>query len=202
LPEGASAQRQHDRARHDCALHVTSVESDVEHSRFKALDPGGIWKPKMLSPTARRRPVEQIGLAAPRLPATGSRKAPLWRRPAPDQRRKGMRNGMYRRALFASFVVWAGAAAGVHAETTLCTDVATLAAAPPYVIAAHGVYCLKADVMYTAPFGAAITIATNNVVLDLNAHKIGGGGAKPSGGGRRGVAGNQRNRSGHTRQTC
>jgi hypothetical protein len=69
----------------------------------------------------------------------------------------------------------AGTATAVHAETTQCTDVASLAAAPPYKITAQGVYCLQADISFAAVSGAAITIDANNVVLDLNDHKIGGG---------------------------
>ena len=68
-------------------------------------------------------------------------------------------------------------AASAGAETTQCTDVASLAAGPPYVITAQGVYCLNADVVFSAVSGAAITVDSNNVVLDLNGHKIGGGGA-------------------------
>src|SRR5262245_44875205 len=68
-------------------------------------------------------------------------------------------------------------AASAGAETTQCTDVASLAGAPPYKITAQGVYCLNADIAFSAVSGAAITIDSNNVVLDLNSHKIGGGGA-------------------------
>jgi hypothetical protein len=74
----------------------------------------------------------------------------------------------------------AGAAVPVHTETVNCTDVATLAVAPPYTISAEGVYCLKADIAFAGTSGAAITIESNNVVLDLNGHKIGGGPAGPA----------------------
>src|SRR6185436_6710359 len=71
----------------------------------------------------------------------------------------------------------AGAVVPVQAETVNCIDVASLAAAPPYPITVPGVYCLQSDVNFTSTSpGAAIFIDSNNVVLDLNGHKIGGGG--------------------------
>jgi hypothetical protein len=56
------------------------------------------------------------------------------------------------------------------AETTDCTNITSL----PAVITTQGVYCLKQDLSTAINSGAAITIATNNVVLDCNDWKIGG----------------------------
>lgn len=57
------------------------------------------------------------------------------------------------------------------AETTLCTEIWTL----PAVIATEGVYCLKQNLTSTAahdaaasPLEGAISIQSNNVVIDLN----------------------------------
>ena len=64
-------------------------------------------------------------------------------------------------------LAWLPAAA--LAETTLCTVIATL----PATIATPGVYCLQSDFSYNSLSVPAITIAANNVTLDLNAHRIG-----------------------------
>ncbi len=55
------------------------------------------------------------------------------------------------------------------AETTVCTEITSL----PYTISTQGVYCLKANFEVNMVAGNAIEIATNNVVIDLNGHKIG-----------------------------
>ena len=55
------------------------------------------------------------------------------------------------------------------AETTLCTVISAL----PATISAPGVYCLESDFSYNSVGTPAITIAANNVTLDLNAHRIG-----------------------------
>jgi hypothetical protein len=57
----------------------------------------------------------------------------------------------------------------VQAENEYCTEILTL----PYVINTQGVYCLKGHLKGTLTSGAAITIERNNVVIDLNGHKIG-----------------------------
>ncbi len=67
-------------------------------------------------------------------------------------------------ALVAAF--WMSTAA---AETTVCTEIATL----PYAINTQGVYCLNANLETNLASGEAITISVNNVVIDLNGHKIG-----------------------------
>ena len=56
------------------------------------------------------------------------------------------------------------------AETTVCTAITAL----PYTISAQGVYCLNSDLTTGIPSGAAITINTNNVTIDLNGRKLGG----------------------------
>jgi hypothetical protein len=49
----------------------------------------------------------------------------------------------------------------------------------PFTIAAQGRYCLMRNVATSQPSGAAITIASDFVVLDLGGFKVGGGGAGP-----------------------
>ena len=56
------------------------------------------------------------------------------------------------------------------AETTNCTAITTL----PYTISAQGIYCLNSDLTTGITTGNAITIATNNVTIDLNGRKLGG----------------------------
>src|SRR5450759_2310807 len=60
--------------------------------------------------------------------------------------------------------------APAQAETVNCTAITTL----PYIISTQGVYCLTGELSTGITTGNAITIATNNVVLDLNGFKIGG----------------------------
>ncbi len=50
------------------------------------------------------------------------------------------------------------------------------------LITQQGVWCLMTDVTTEASFtsGNAITIATNNVILNLNGHKVGGLAAGPT----------------------
>ena len=57
-----------------------------------------------------------------------------------------------------------------QAETTECTVITSL----PYAINTQGIYCLKGNLESNMTSGNAITINTNNVVLDLNGYKIGG----------------------------
>jgi len=66
---------------------------------------------------------------------------------------------------FAVFV-----AASAQAETTTCTAITSL----PKVITAPGVYCLTGDLTTSMTSGKAIEIQANNVVLDLNGHRLGG----------------------------
>lgn len=58
----------------------------------------------------------------------------------------------------------------VHAETVNCTAITTL----PYIISTQGVYCLTGHLSTGITTGNAITINTNNVVLDVNGFKLGG----------------------------
>jgi hypothetical protein len=60
-------------------------------------------------------------------------------------------------------------AVAAEAETTNCTAITTL----PYTISVQGIYCLTSDLSTGITSGGAITIATNNVVLDLNGFKLG-----------------------------
>ncbi len=55
------------------------------------------------------------------------------------------------------------------AETTVCTEITTA----PYTINTQGVYCLNANLETNLASGAALFISVNNVVIDLNGHKIG-----------------------------
>jgi len=58
----------------------------------------------------------------------------------------------------------------VRAETIDCTAITSL----PYVIATQGVYCFTGNMSTSMTAGNAITINTNNVVIDLNGYKLGG----------------------------
>lgn len=57
------------------------------------------------------------------------------------------------------------------AETTNCTPIQSL----PHVISAPGVYCLNSDLTTSISSGNAITINANNVTIDLNGWRLGGG---------------------------
>ena len=63
-----------------------------------------------------------------------------------------------------------GGAATASAETLNCTPITTL----PFTITVKGVYCLTGDLNTSVASGNALEIAANNVVLDLNGHKIAG----------------------------
>lgn len=58
----------------------------------------------------------------------------------------------------------------LQAETTQCTVINTI----PYVINTQGVYCFKQHLATDITSGNAITINTNNVVIDMNGFKLGG----------------------------
>ena len=60
-----------------------------------------------------------------------------------------------------------------RAETTPCTAITSL----PAVITVQGVYCFTADLTTAQLSGSAIDIQTNNVTIDLNGHRLGGGAA-------------------------
>jgi len=47
----------------------------------------------------------------------------------------------------------------------------------PYTISTPGIYCLNANLETDMTTGTAITINVNNVVIDLNSRKLGGGSA-------------------------
>jgi hypothetical protein len=66
----------------------------------------------------------------------------------------------------------------VQAETTNCTPITT--SMLPYTINTQGIYCLTGNLETNMTTGAAITVATNNVVIDLNGFKVGGLWAGPS----------------------
>ena len=68
--------------------------------------------------------------------------------------------------IFAALVFTAPA----HAETIDCTAITTL----PSIITTQGVYCLTGNLGTAMTSGHAITINTNNVVLDLNGFKLAG----------------------------
>ena len=64
-------------------------------------------------------------------------------------------------------------AGSAGAETTICTVISSL----PFTISAQGSYCLDRNLSTGITTGAAITITTDFVVLDLNGFKVGGGAA-------------------------
>lgn len=63
----------------------------------------------------------------------------------------------------------AALAGPARAETTLCTPITSL----PTAITIQGSYCLTQEFSVNLATGNAIEIQTNNVVIDLNGHKIG-----------------------------
>jgi hypothetical protein len=74
-----------------------------------------------------------------------------------------------------------------QAETTNCTAITSL----PITITTQGIYCLTSDLSTGMTVGNAIEIATSNVVIDLNGHKLGGL-AAGTGTGARGIFAYQR----------
>ena len=62
-----------------------------------------------------------------------------------------------------------------RAETVNCTAITAL----PAVITVQGVYCFTGDLSTAMTVGDAISIQTNNVILDLNGFKLGGLAAGP-----------------------
>ena len=58
----------------------------------------------------------------------------------------------------------------VQAETIDCTAITSL----PYTINTQGVYCLTGNLSTSIASGNAITIDTNNVIIDMNGYKLGG----------------------------
>jgi len=60
-----------------------------------------------------------------------------------------------------------------QAETTTCTAISSV----PYTISTPGIYCLTGNLETAMTSGNAITINVNNVVIDLNSRKLGGGSA-------------------------
>ena len=76
-----------------------------------------------------------------------------------------------RSLLTASVILITPWAQPLGAETTSCTVIDAL----PYTISASGVYCLTADFDVNLNAGAAITIDSSHVVLDMNGHKVANG---------------------------
>lgn len=67
------------------------------------------------------------------------------------------------------------ATAPALAETTLCTEITSL----PATITVQGTYCLHKHLSTALATGNAIEVATNNVTIDCNDHKVGGLAAGP-----------------------
>ena len=61
--------------------------------------------------------------------------------------------------------------APAHAETVGCTPIPSL----PAVITVPGVYCFTGDLITAQVSGNAIEIQANQVIIDLNGHRLGGG---------------------------
>jgi hypothetical protein len=80
-----------------------------------------------------------------------------------------MKNHLLTPFLFTLFVLVL-LVVGAKAETRNCTPITTL----PYTITFQGAYCLTGNLETNMTDGNAVTINTNNVVLDLNGYKIGG----------------------------
>ena len=60
-----------------------------------------------------------------------------------------------------------------RAETTACAAITSV----PYTISAPGIYCLTESLSMSSAAGNAITIAADDVVVDLNGHTLDGSGA-------------------------
>jgi hypothetical protein len=75
------------------------------------------------------------------------------------------------------FSALAASAASAGAETTQCTAITTA----PYVITTEGAYCLTDDLKVGLATGYAIDIQANNVVLDLNGHRLSNSGGSATG---------------------
>ncbi len=87
-----------------------------------------------------------------------------------------MRTGLLRLIQFAVVLAMVLAGPPAGAETINCTAVTSI----PAVITVPGIYCLTGNLSTNMTSGNAIEIQTNNVVLDLNGHKLGGLAAGPS----------------------
>jgi hypothetical protein len=61
-----------------------------------------------------------------------------------------------------------GLTARASAETTQCTVITTV----PTTIDTPGIYCLTSDLYLQSDVGVAVTINSNDVVLDLNGHAL------------------------------
>ncbi len=56
------------------------------------------------------------------------------------------------------------------AETIECTVIDTI----PFIITVQGIYCLRGNLASSLTSGDMITVATNNVTIDMNGFKLGG----------------------------
>lgn len=72
--------------------------------------------------------------------------------------------------LLYSVIVLLVAQSSVYAETLSCNPISAL----PATISQPGTYCLTQNMYYSPTSGAAITITSNNVVLDFNGFSISG----------------------------
>ncbi len=75
------------------------------------------------------------------------------------------------------------------AETTECTVIDSI----PMTITVQGIYCLKGNLATSLTSGNMITVAVNNVTIDMNGFKLGGLAAGAGTGANRIVAINRRN---------
>src|SRR6476469_8239231 len=79
-----------------------------------------------------------------------------------------MRVSFARRLLFVLASATGALPALAAAETVNCTAIT----AAPATISASGLYCLTDDLTVNLASGNAIQITANNVVLDLNGHRL------------------------------
>lgn len=77
---------------------------------------------------------------------------------------------MSSRRLAAAVLLLGLTAARAAAQTTGCTEITAV----PYTISSPGIYCLTANLSYASSSGAAITITTDGVTVDLNGHTLSG----------------------------
>src|SRR5437773_11688813 len=69
-----------------------------------------------------------------------------------------------------SLLALSGALSSLGAETVNCTPITAV----PTTITAPGVYCFTQDITTGISSGYAVQILANNVVLDLNGHRLQG----------------------------
>ena len=82
-----------------------------------------------------------------------------------------MKSTFFAAAALCTVIIFSSSTA--RAETTQCTPITSI----PTTITVQGIYCLNGNLSSVLSAGAAITINTNNVTIDMNGFKLGNLGA-------------------------